>query len=45
MKRQEIRDRIEYNNPTDPDVFRDMFGPRSYTTVPTVGHTYTETHL
>ena len=32
-------------NPTDPDVFRDMFGPGATPTVPTVGYTYTDTPM
>ena len=45
MKRQEIRDRIEGNNPTDPDVFRDMFGPGSYTYSPhSKAHLYRHTY-
>ena len=46
MKRQEIRDRIEGNNPTDPDVFREMFGPGSYTYSPhSRSYTYTDTPM
>ena len=44
-KREEIRDRIEGNNPTDPDLFREMFGPGATPTVPTVGYTYTDTPM
>ena len=33
------------DNPTDPDVFRDMFGPGATPTVPTVGYTYTDTPM
>ena len=44
-KREEIRDRIEGNNPTDPDVFRDMFGPGATPTVPEVSYTYTDTPM
>ena len=44
-KREEIRDRIEGNNPTDPDLFREMFGPGATPTVPTVSYTYTDTPM
>ena len=44
-KREEIRDRIEGNNPKDPDLFREMFGPGATPTVPTVGYTYTDTPM
>ena len=33
------------NNPTDPDVFREMFGPGATPTPPTVGYTYTDTPM
>lgn len=32
-------------NPTDPDLFREMFGPGATPTVPTVGYTYTDTPM
>ena len=32
-------------NPTDPDVFREMFGPGATPTVPAVGYTYTDTPM
>ena len=44
-KREEIRDRIEGNNPTDPDLFREMFGPGATPTVPEVSYTYTDTPM
>ena len=33
------------DNPTDPDVFRDMFGPGATPTVPEVSYTYTDTPM
>ena len=33
------------DNPTDPDVFREMFGPGATPTVPTVHHSYTDTPM
>ena len=32
-------------NPTDPDLFREMFGPGATPTVPTVSYTYTDTPM
>ena len=32
-------------NPTDPDLFREMFGPGATPTVPEVGYTYTDTPM
>ena len=33
------------DNPTDPDVFREMFGPGATPTVPEVSYTYTDTPM
>ena len=32
-------------NPTDPDLFREMFGPGATPTVPEVSYTYTDTPM
>ena len=32
-------------NPTDPDLFREMFGPGATPTVPSVSYTYTDTPM
>ncbi len=33
------------DNPTDPDLFREMFGPGATPTVPEVSYTYTDTPM
>ena len=42
---QQLEQMGEGNNPTDPDVFREMFGPGATPTVPEVSYTYTDTPM
>ena len=41
---QELQ-QLRGENPTDPDVFREMFGPGATPTVPEVSYTYTDTPM
>ena len=36
---------LKGENPSDPDLFREMFGPGATPTPPTVGYTYTDTPM
>lgn len=42
---QQLEQMKEGENPTDPDVFREMFGPGATPTVPEVSYTYTDTPM
>ena len=41
---QELQ-QLRGENPTDPDLFREMFGPGATPTVPEVSYTYTDTPM
>ena len=41
---QELQ-QLRGDNPTDPDLFREMFGPGATPTVPEVSYTYTDTPM